>query len=67
MISSKKIKKGQIEDFISDATQTALDLKLSNNPTDYTDATTPLAGTEIALVEQGGTFKKVAVSELGGG
>jgi len=67
MESTKKIKKGQIEDFISDSTQTALDLKLSNNPTDYTDATTPLAGTEVALVEQGGTFKKVAVSEFGGG
>ena len=67
MISSKKIKKGQIENFISDATQTTLDLKLSNDVADYTTATTPLAGTEIALVEQGGTFKKVAVSEFGGG
>ena len=43
------------------------DQVLTNDTTDYTDATTPLAGTEIALVEQGGTFKKVAVSEFGGG
>jgi len=42
------------------------DQVLTNDTTDYTDATTPLAGTEIALVEQGGTFKKVAVSEFGG-
>lgn len=40
---------------------------LTNDVSDYTTATTPLAGTEIALVEQGGTFKKVAVSEFGGG
>jgi hypothetical protein len=40
---------------------------LTNDLTDYTSATTPLAGTELALVEQGGTFKKVAVSEFGGG
>lgn len=40
---------------------------LSNDETTYTAATLPLAGTELALVEQGGTFKKVAVSELGGG
>lgn len=40
---------------------------LSNDIADYTAATTPLAGTELALVEQGGTFKKVAVSEFGGG
>ena len=40
------------------------DQVLTNDTTDYTDATTPLAGTEIALVEQGGTFKKVAVSEF---
>lgn len=43
------------------------DQVLTNDTTDYTTATTPLAGTEIALVEQGGTFKKVAVSEFGGG
>jgi hypothetical protein len=33
MESTKKIKKGQIEDFISDATQTALDLKLDKSDT----------------------------------
>lgn len=40
---------------------------LSNDETTYTAATLPLTGTELALVEQGGTFKKVAVSEFGGG
>lgn len=30
-------------------------------------ATTPLAGTEVAWIEQGGVPKKVAVSEFGGG
>lgn len=40
---------------------------LSNDSAGYTPATLPLAGTELALVEQGGTFKKVAVSEFGGG
>jgi hypothetical protein len=40
---------------------------LSDDISTYASATTPLAGTEIALVEQGGTFKKVAVSEFGGG
>ena len=33
MQSTKKIKKGQIEDFISDATQTALDSKLNKDTT----------------------------------
>ena len=37
---------------------------LSNDETSYIDATLPLAGTELALVEQGGTFKKVEVSDL---
>lgn len=37
---------------------------LSNDETTYTAATLPLAGTELALVYQGGAFKKVAVSEL---
>lgn len=95
MQSSKKIKKGQIEDFISDSTQTALnekesisnkatdfsvindtkyptveavkeqlDLKLSNDITDYPTATLPLSDTDKLLVNQGGTFKEVAKSEL---
>ena len=55
---------GQTGVVVLDATDVSA---LSNDTTDYTDATTPLAGTEIALVEQGGTFKKVAVSEFGGG
>ena len=54
---------GQTGVVVLDATDVSA---LSNDTTDYTDATTPLAGTEIALVEQGGTFKKVAVSEFGG-
>ena len=37
---------------------------LSNDETSYIDATLPLAGTELALVEQGGTFKKVEVNDL---
>ena len=52
---------GQTGVVVLDATDVSA---LSNDTTDYTDATTPLAGTEIALVEQGGTFKKVAVSEF---
>jgi hypothetical protein len=35
--------------------------------TELTAATTPLAGTELAWVEQGGLPRKVAVSEFGGG
>lgn len=40
---------------------------LSDDATTYTAATLPLTGTELALVNQGGTWKKVAVSEFGGG
>lgn len=75
MQSTKKIKKGQIEDFISDSTQTALNSKqdslgftpLSNDITDYVTASLPLSDTDKLLVNQGGTFKEVAKSELGGG
>ena len=37
---------------------------LSSDITDYTDATTPLLGTELALIDDGTGFKKVAVSEF---
>jgi hypothetical protein len=40
---------------------------LSNNITDYSTATLPLEDTNSLLIEQGGTFKKVAKSEIGGG
>ena len=40
---------------------------LSNDETTYTDATTPLAGTEEVLIHDGTDWKKVEVSELGGG
>jgi len=39
---------------------------LSNDISTYTSATTPLAGTELALIDDGTGFKKVAVSEFGG-
>lgn len=39
---------------------------LSSDITDYTDATTPLVGTELALIDDGTGFKKVAVSEFVG-
>lgn len=40
---------------------------LSNDISTYTPATTPLAGTEKALIHDGTDFKEVAVSEFGGG
>jgi len=40
---------------------------LSNDISTYTPATTPLVGTELALIDDGTGFKKVAVSEFGGG
>lgn len=39
---------------------------LSNDISTYTPATTPLAGTELALIDDGTGFKKVAVSEFVG-
>ena len=39
---------------------------LPNDISTYTSATTPLAGTELALIDDGTGFKKVAVSEFGG-
>lgn len=39
---------------------------LSNNITDYSTATLPLEDTNSLLIEQGGTFKKVAKSEIVG-
>lgn len=39
---------------------------LSNDISKYANATTPLAGTELALIDDGTGFKKVAVSEFGG-
>lgn len=41
-----------------------LNAKLSNDISTYTPATTPLAGTELALIDDGTGFKKVAVSDL---
>jgi len=40
---------------------------LSNDISTYTPATTPLSGTEKALIHDGTDFKEVAVSEFGGG
>lgn len=40
---------------------------LSSDITDYTPATTPLSGTEKALIHDGTDFKEVAVSEFVGG
>jgi hypothetical protein len=47
MESTKKIKKGQIEDFISDATQTALDLKLDKSSTPSSVYATDGAGAQV--------------------
>lgn len=44
--------------------QTVPNNGLSATITDYIDATLPLAGTEQVLVEQGGTFKKVYISDF---
>lgn len=57
---------GSITGTLSDQTdlQTALDGKLSNDISDYTTATLPLSDTDKLLVNQGGTFKEVAKSEL---
>lgn len=40
---------------------------MANKISELTAASTPLAGTELAWVEQGGNPRKVAVSEIGGG
>lgn len=50
---------------ISTATQTALNEKLSNDISTYTPSTTPLVGTEKALIHDGTDFKEVSVSEFG--
>jgi hypothetical protein len=57
MESTKKIKKGQIEDFISDATQTALDLKLDKSSTPSSVYTTDEDGLQVMK----------PLSEFGGG
>lgn len=55
MQSSQKIQKGQLNGV------------LSNSVSDYSDATLPLSDTDELLVNQGGTWKKVDKSEIGGG
>lgn len=49
---------------ISTATQNSLDSKLDKDISIYTAATTPLSGTEKALIHDGTDFKEVAVSEF---
>lgn len=49
------------------AVKSYVDTKLSNDISTYTPATTPLSGTEKALIHDGIDFKEVAVSEFGGG
>ena len=48
------------------AVKTYTDTKLSNDISTYTPATTPLTGTEKALIHDGIDFKEVAVSEFVG-
>lgn len=64
MQSSKKIKKGQIEDFISDSTQTELDLKLQKDFSTLTSVTLPLVDTDLFAVVRGGVAYKIQKSDL---
>lgn len=67
MESTKKIKKGQIEDFVSDSTQSALDDKLDKNISTLTAVTLPLLDTDKLIVNRDGVDYSVDKSELGGG
>lgn len=49
---------------VSNATQTALNAKLSNDPTTYTNATLPLSGTEVAILNNGVNWVKITWNNI---
>lgn len=49
---------------ISNATQTALNAKLSNDETTYTDATLPLSDTEKAIIHDGTNWVKITWNNI---
>ncbi len=65
MESTKKIKKGQIEDFISDSTQTALDNKLDIDTTPLSVyATDSLGNQEMKLLSDFATILPNAIGDI---